>query len=67
MTKAKPAKIISKYPKVVYRIFSNLDSDDLIIFGVSLDTFGLMASTDEGKFALDSLPGEQAIFLFCKQ
>lgn len=56
--KVKPAEIISKYPKIVFRIFSNLDSDDLIIFGVSLDTFGFMASTDMGKFALDSIPGE---------
>lgn len=56
--KVKPAELIPKYKKVVYRIFSNLDSDDLIIFGVSLDTFGFMASTDEGKFALDSIPGE---------
>lgn len=58
MTKAKPAEIISKYSKIIDRIFSNFDSDDLIIFGVSLDTFGFLASTDEGKFALDSLPSE---------
>lgn len=58
MTRVNPSDIIAKYPRMIDRIFTNLDSDDFTVFGVSLDTFGFMALTDEGKFALDSIPGK---------
>lgn len=54
MAVARPDEIIRTYSKVIDRIFNNLESDNLSILGVSLDTFGNIASTDKGKFALET-------------
>ncbi|VEN43507.1 unnamed protein product [Callosobruchus maculatus] len=54
MAQKKPIEMLSKYPKLFDRIFSNLESGDLIVIGVSLDTLGVIGSTNEGKCALGS-------------
>lgn len=53
----RPDVIVATYPKVIDRIFSNLESDNISILGVSLDTLGNIAITDKGKFALESSSG----------
>lgn len=58
MTRVNPTEIISKYPKVIHRIFDNLESDDLVVLGVSIDTFGFMAALDDGKKALNKIYGK---------
>lgn len=57
MAVARPDEIIATYSKVIDRIFNNLESDNISILGVSLDTLGNIASTDKGKFALESSSG----------
>lgn len=54
MAHAKPLEMFSKYPKLYDRIFSNLESSDLPFVGVSLDTLGIIATSDEGKTTLHS-------------
>lgn len=46
--------MLSKYPKVFDRIFSNLESTDITIVGVSLDTIGIIGLTNAGKITLHS-------------
>lgn len=46
--------MFSKHGSVVQRIFSNIESDDLTNFGVSVDTIAHIAETNEGKLALES-------------
>ncbi|KAJ8973371.1 hypothetical protein NQ317_007184 [Molorchus minor] len=50
----KPIELLSKYPKLFDRLFSNIESSDLIIVGVSLDTLGIIGLSSEGKIALNS-------------
>ncbi|KAJ8944688.1 hypothetical protein NQ318_015896 [Aromia moschata] len=50
----KPIELISKYPKLFDRLFANIESGDLIIVGVSLDTLGVIGLSSEGKTALSS-------------
>lgn len=54
MAIARPEQIIRTYPKVIDRIFNNLESDDFSVLGVSLDTLANIAATDKGKFALET-------------
>ncbi|CAH1967118.1 unnamed protein product [Acanthoscelides obtectus] len=54
MAHKKPIEMLSKYPKLFDRVFSNLESGDLTVIGVSLDTLGIIGSTNEGKCALSS-------------
>ncbi|CAG9822654.1 unnamed protein product [Phaedon cochleariae] len=48
----RPIEMMSKYPKVVDRIYSNVESSDLTVVKVSLDTIGIIGSSNEGKRAL---------------
>lgn len=57
MAVARPEEIIRTYSSVVDHIFSNLESEDLTVLGVSLDTVGIIASKDRGKFALETSSG----------
>jgi len=50
----KPTEIISKYPVVIDKLFANIQSDDYILLGTSLDTLGHIAETNEGKYTLES-------------
>ncbi|XP_057664519.1 26S proteasome non-ATPase regulatory subunit 5-like [Diorhabda carinulata] len=50
----KPMELLSKYPKIFDRLFSNLESSDLIIVGISLETLGVIGRTNQGKCALQS-------------
>ncbi|XP_018572758.1 26S proteasome non-ATPase regulatory subunit 5 [Anoplophora glabripennis] len=54
MANWKPIELLSKYPKFFDRLFSNIESGDLIIVGVSLDTLGVIGLTNSGKCALQS-------------
>lgn len=54
MATARPDEIIRTYPSVIDRIFNNLESENVTIIGVSLDTLGNIAATDKGKFALET-------------
>lgn len=58
MAVARPEQIIRTYPGVIDHIFNNLESDNVTVLGVSFDTFGNIAATDKGKFALDTLSGK---------
>lgn len=57
MAAARPEEIIRTYPSVIDRIFNNLESENVTIIGVSLDTLGNIAATDKGKFALETSSG----------
>lgn len=64
MVTGRPEEAITTYTKVIDRIFRNLESENMTIYGVSLDTFGYIAATDKGKVALEATAGsklEQAI------
>ncbi|CAH0552701.1 unnamed protein product [Brassicogethes aeneus] len=50
----RPIEVLSKYPKFFDRLFSNLETGNLTIVSVSLDTLGHIAELNEGKIALDS-------------
>ncbi|CAG9856336.1 unnamed protein product [Phyllotreta striolata] len=50
----KPLELLSKYPKIFDRLFSNLESGDLTIVAISLDTLGIIGLTNQGKSALHS-------------
>lgn len=50
----KPTEVFSKYGSVVQRIYSNVESDDLTNFGVSIDTVAHIGETSDGKLALES-------------
>lgn len=54
MAHSKPLEMFSKYPKIFNRLFTNLESTNLTIVSVSLDTIGIIALTNEGKIALHS-------------
>lgn len=54
MAHRKPLEMFSKYPKIFDRLFSNLESNDLTIVSVSLDTLGIIGLSNEGKTALHS-------------
>ena len=51
----RPNEIFSKYPVVVSALFEVIESDDQIILASALDTLGHIASTVEGKYALQEL------------
>ncbi|XP_076673763.1 26S proteasome non-ATPase regulatory subunit 5 isoform X1 [Andrena cerasifolii] len=50
-----PNDIFSKYPVVASALFEVLESPDHTIVGVALDTLGYIASSAEGKYALQAL------------
>lgn len=50
-----PNEIFSKYPVVASALFEVLESSDHTIVGVALDTLGYIASSVEGKYALQAL------------
>ncbi|KAJ8919045.1 hypothetical protein NQ315_016951 [Exocentrus adspersus] len=54
MANWKPIELLSKYPKLFDRLFSNIESGDLTIVAVSLDTLGVIGLTNAGKCALQS-------------
>ncbi|KAG5893053.1 hypothetical protein JTB14_014833 [Gonioctena quinquepunctata] len=54
MAQIKPIELLSKYPKVFDRLFTNIESGNLIIVGVSLDTLGMIGLSSAGKCALQS-------------
>lgn len=54
MANWKPIELLSKYPKFFDRLFSNIESGDLTIVAVSLDTLGIIGLTNTGKCALQS-------------
>lgn len=54
MANWKPIELLSKYPKFFDRLFSNIESGDLTIVSVSLDTLGIIGLTNAGKCALQS-------------
>lgn len=45
-------ELLETQPKVFDRLFSNIESSDLTIVGVSLDTLGIIGLSNEGKCAL---------------
>ncbi|XP_015596966.1 26S proteasome non-ATPase regulatory subunit 5 [Cephus cinctus] len=51
----RPNEIFSNYPTVVSALFEVLESDDPTILSGALDTLGHVASTVEGKYALQTL------------
>ena len=51
----RPNEIFSKYPVVVSALFEVLESADQTILASALDTLGHIASTVEGKYALQDL------------
>lgn len=54
VTHWKPLEFLSKYPQLFDRLFANIESRDLTIVGISLDTLGHIGSSNQGKIALDS-------------
>ncbi|KAJ8938792.1 hypothetical protein NQ314_011328 [Rhamnusium bicolor] len=52
MSHWKPIELLSKHPKLFDRLFSNIESSDLTIVGVSLDTLGIIGLSNEGKCSL---------------
>ncbi|XP_043677113.1 26S proteasome non-ATPase regulatory subunit 5 [Vespula pensylvanica] len=60
-----PNEIFSKYPIVVSSLFEVLDSENHIILGVALDTLGHVASSVEGKYALQAL-GDSMLYALKK-
>lgn len=58
MASARPDETIRTYPSVVDRLYNNLESGNVTIIGVSLDTLGNIAATDKGKFALEASLGK---------
>nr|XP_023016451.1 26S proteasome non-ATPase regulatory subunit 5-like [Leptinotarsa decemlineata] len=54
MARNKPIELLSKYPKFFDRLFSNLESGNLTIVGISLDTLGTIGLSGAGKCALQS-------------
>lgn len=51
----RPNEIFSKYPVVVSALFEVIESSDEIILASALDTLGHIATTVEGKYALQDL------------
>lgn len=49
-----PDDIFSKYPAVVAALFDVINTDDLTLLAIALDTLGHVASTTGGKYALDN-------------
>ncbi|XP_066999030.2 26S proteasome non-ATPase regulatory subunit 5 [Anabrus simplex] len=50
-----PKDFFSKYPSMVTALFETLDSPDMIMAGVAMETVGYIATTVEGKHMLSSL------------
>ncbi|XP_050296589.1 26S proteasome non-ATPase regulatory subunit 5 [Anthonomus grandis grandis] len=50
----KPRELVAKYPALLDYLYSNIESSDLTIVGVSLDAIGHIGSTPFGKIALSS-------------
>lgn len=50
-----PNELFSKYPAIISALFEVIDSGDQNILGSALDTLGFVASSVEGKYALQSL------------
>lgn len=50
-----PDEIFSNYPVVITALFDVIESGDLSILPVALDTLGYVAERVEGKYALESL------------
>lgn len=50
----RPYDIVNKYVFILNRISANIESNNFTIFGVSVDTLGYIADTNEGKIALNS-------------
>lgn len=55
VSRCKPYEIFSKYPIVVSALFEVIESGDQAILSTALDTLGHVASTVEGKYALQDL------------
>ncbi|GJQ74529.1 hypothetical protein Trydic_g21394 [Trypoxylus dichotomus] len=51
----RPNDIVTKYKFVLSRIYSNIESDNFTLVGVSVDTLGHISETNEGKIALNSI------------
>ncbi|CAG9765414.1 unnamed protein product [Ceutorhynchus assimilis] len=54
VSQKRPHEIIVKHPKLINRLFANIESSDATVIGISLDTIGLMGQTSQGKVALAS-------------
>ncbi|CAD6242805.1 GSCOCG00009586001-RA-CDS [Cotesia congregata] len=56
VAKNRPDEIFTKYPNVVYSLFELIETtDDNILLINALDTLGYVASTIDGKYALQNL------------
>ncbi|XP_034948264.1 26S proteasome non-ATPase regulatory subunit 5 [Chelonus insularis] len=56
VAKSRPNEIFAKYPDVVAALFDVIDtSEDMVILMNALDTLGYVASSIDGKYALDNL------------
>ncbi|XP_008555767.1 26S proteasome non-ATPase regulatory subunit 5 [Microplitis demolitor] len=64
VAKSRPDEIFAKYPNVVYSLFELIETtDDMVLLMNALDTLGYVASTIDGKYALQNLgkPMESAM------
>lgn len=58
VAKNHPYEIFSKYPLVISALFEIIEeTEDMILLEHALDTLGFVASTVDGKYALDNLGG----------
>jgi Proteasome non-ATPase 26S subunit len=53
MANYQPIETFSKYPELVDILLLKMESDNLTIVGVALETIAYIAETNEGKHALD--------------
>lgn len=61
MAQWKPREMLSTYPKMFDRLFSNIEKADLTIVSVSLDALGVIGQSNQGKLALNSTGKESCI------
>lgn len=47
-----PQQLCERYPAFVEKVFSMAESQDPTMFGVAVDTLGILGSTVEGKLVL---------------
>ncbi|RUS84628.1 hypothetical protein EGW08_007600, partial [Elysia chlorotica] len=66
LAKNHPKEVLSKFEHFVRLVLSNVGDGDPNLRGVSIDTVGLIASTPEGKAALDKLGEIINTFFFSK-
>ena len=64
LAKNHPKEVLSKFDHFVRLVLSNVGDGDPNLRGVSIDTVGLIASTPEGKMALEKLGKITVVFLY---